>query len=86
MVDLKTVVFDLKTVWGATQRGDRPAWYPRDFSVKEGVVSLLRGAVAAFAAALLEVTATSWFRPREASTAKPLAASFARPPALGLRA
>ena len=36
------------------------------------MVSLLRGAVAAFAAPLLEVTATSSHRPREASTAKPL--------------
>ena len=57
---------------GPPQRGIAPAWYPRDFSVNGGVVSLLRSAVAAFAVALLEVTATSWHRPREASTANPL--------------
>ena len=55
-----------------TQQRNRPAWTPRDFSVKAGVVSLVRDAVAALAAPLLEVTATSSRGPREASTANPL--------------
>ena len=56
----------------SSQQRNRPAWTPRDFSVKAGVVSLVRDAVAALAALLLEVTATSSRGPREASVANPL--------------